>query len=483
MPWQIEVTSPAASRLSTPGHLVHTRAHLRSLRRPRLAGGSLGGRWERAVGALDAATPGDSQQLPAAREGDTLRAPNPLPGSGAPSPHNGYDMPLAPAACPIRSRPERLRPSAGSSGPRHMADQTFRIHTRAPDLARRRRSTVPRLMTGRLVAITGGGSMGQSDHEYPADQAAGHGERLMLLDAASLYFRAFYGVPDRRPRPDAAPTNALRGFLDMVATLVSAHRPDRLVACWDDDWRPAFRVAAVPTYKTHRLESGSTTQESVPDQLTPQVPLIAAALAAVGLARVGCPGYEADDVIGTLTARAGGPVDIVTGDRDLFQLVDDASSVRVLYTAKGGVRSPTIVSQSYLRTTYGVPDGPAYADVATLRGDPSDGLPGVPGVGEKTATSLIATFGDLEALRAAADSNDHRLSPTQRRRLLEARNYLDVAPGVVRVARDCPLPQVDARLPTVVADPSALASLITEFGVGGPVGRLLTALRIDPSAS
>jgi len=167
---------------------------------------------------------------------------------------------------------------------------------------------------------------------------------LLLLDTASLYFRAFYGVPDTVRSPDGVPVNAVRGLLDMIATLVAQRRPTRLVACWDDDWRPAFRVAAIPSYKAHRLADAGDGTEQVPPALTAQVPLIVDVLAVVGIARVGAPGYEADDVIGTLTAReaarpagARDAVEIVTGDRDLFQLVDDAVPVRVLYTQRGGL--------------------------------------------------------------------------------------------------------------------------------------------------
>ena len=325
--------------------------------------------------------------------------------------------------------------------------------------------------------------------------------RLMLVDAASLYFRAFYGVPDGRREPAEAPNNAIRGFLDMLATLVAAHRPAGLVACWDDDWRPAFRVAAVPTYKTHRLADGSVTEEAVPPELAVQVPVIVDALAAVGLARVGAPGYEADDVIGTLATqatRAMGEgravalgaatrgVDIVTGDRDLFQLVDDAAGVRVLYTARGGVREATVVDQAYLRTTYGVGTGAAYADLAVLRGDPSDGLPGVPGVGEKTAAGLLATYGDLAGLVAAIDAVDIRLKGAQAKKLAASRGYLDVAPAVVRVARDCPLPAefaadlaAAAALPTAVADARLLSSVVVSHRLTASVNRLLAALGLD----
>ncbi len=230
----------------------------------------------------------------------------------------------------------------------------------------------------------------------------------MLLDAASLYFRAFYGVPTTVTAPDGRPVNAVRGFLDMSARLVVAHRPDRFVACWDDDWRPAFRTDAVPSYKAHRQapEGG----EEVPDELGPQVPVIVDVLAAAGLSRVGAPGYEADDVIGTLATRARGPVDIVTGDRDLFQLVDDARGVRVLYTARGGIGDLDLVDEAAVAAKYGVP-GRAYADFAVLRGDPSDGLPGVKGVGEKTAAALITAFGSLAGIREAAGPHRRPAGP------------------------------------------------------------------------
>ncbi|MER6176232.1 5'-3' exonuclease, partial [Streptosporangium sp. NPDC001681] len=216
---------------------------------------------------------------------------------------------------------------------------------------------------------------------------------LMLLDTPSLYYRAFYGIPESMTSPEGMPVNAVRGVIDMIAMLVRRHSPHELVACMDADWRPAFRVAAIPTYKTHRVaEDGA---EETPDTLAPQVPVIEQVLDAVGIARIGVPGYEADDVMGTLTARASGQVDVVTGDRDLFQLVDDSRPVRVLYTARG-VKNLQLVDEAAVAEKYGIP-GRSYADFATLRGDPSDGLPGVPGVGDKTAAALITRFGSLEA--------------------------------------------------------------------------------------
>ena len=303
-------------------------------------------------------------------------------------------------------------------------------------------------------------------------------QRLMLLDSASLYFRAFYGVPDQRRTPDEPPTNAVRGFLEMIASLVVTHRPTHLVACWDNDWRPAFRVNAIPTYKTHRLSEGSTVQEESPEDLTPQVPLIVDTLRALGIARIGSDGYEADDVIGTLTHRARGRqlVDVVTGDRDLFQLVDDEAGVRILYTARGGVRDPDVVTQEFLQDKYSISTGQAYADMATLRGDTSDGLPGVAGIGEKTAAALINRYGDLASLRRALAEGDPQIKGAQRTRLEAASDYLDVAPTVVQVALNAPVPEFDALLPHEVADLSLLSSLASGYGLANPINRVLSAL-------
>src|SRR4051812_39808280 len=298
----------------------------------------------------------------------------------------------------------------------------------------------------------------------------------MLLDAASLYFRAFYGVPTTVTSPDGRPVNAVRGFLDMTARLVVTHRPDRLVACWDDDWRPAFRVAALPSYKAHRLAPDGS-EEVVPDELTPQVPVLVEVLAAAGLERVGAPGYEADDVIGTLATRARGPVDVVTGDRDLFQLVDDERGIRVLYTARG-IGDIETVDEAAVRAKYGIP-GRAYADFAVLRGDPSDGLPGVAGVGAKTAAALVTAFGDLAGIReAAAKAVVPRppLTAAVLKKLHAAADYLDAAPVVVAGGRGIDLPPIEGELPRTPADRGALTVLAERHNLDSPLRRLGAAL-------
>ncbi|MCA2177375.1 5'-3' exonuclease [Nonomuraea glycinis] len=296
----------------------------------------------------------------------------------------------------------------------------------------------------------------------------------MLLDTPSLYFRAFYGIPESITAPDGMPVNAVRGLIDMIATLVRGHSPSELAATMDADWRPAFRVAAIPTYKAHRVAHGDA--EEVPDLLVPQIPVIEQVLDAVGVARLESPGYEADDVIGTLTHRASGAVDIVTGDRDLFQLVDDARPVRVLYTVRG-LRNLQLVDEAFVAAKYGVP-GRAYADFATLRGDPSDGLPGVAGVGDKTAAALITRFGSLDALLAALDEGVTEGFPAgSRTKLAASRDYLTAAPAVVRVAPDAPLPDADLTLPVKPRDPEALVRLADRYGLDGPLNRLLEVLR------
>lgn len=300
--------------------------------------------------------------------------------------------------------------------------------------------------------------------------------KVMLLDTASLYFRAFFGVPDSFHAPDGTPVNAVRGLMDFVARLIADHSPGVVVACWDDDWRPQWRVDLVPGYKGHRVADPANGVEEVPSDLAAQVPIIEAVLAALGIPRVGKPGYEADDIIGTYTTVAlgeGRSVDIVTGDRDLFQLVDSAAGSRVIYTARSVVR-PEIVDDEWVRAKYGVPAG-SYADFATLRGDASDGLPGVPGVGEKTAAALIQQHGDVAGVVAAAADPGSAIKPRVRASLLEQSDYLDRALQVVRVVRDLELQALPDRQPA--EDSDALARLAEGTGQGSVMRRASAALR------
>jgi 5'-3' exonuclease len=303
------------------------------------------------------------------------------------------------------------------------------------------------------------------------------GGPLMLLDSASMYFRAFFGVPEIKAE-DGTPVNAVRGFLDFIARLVDQYDPDQLVCCWDNDWRPAWRVDLLPSYKAHRVvaevPSGPDVEE-VPDPLEVQVPIILEVLDAFGLCVIGADGYEADDVIGTLATGAGRAVDVVTGDRDLFQLVDDDAAVRILYIARG-VGNHERVDNAWVRAKYGV-DAAQYADFATLRGDASDGLPGVAGIGEKTAATLLGRFGDMSGIIAAAADPDADLGPGPRGKIKAAADYLEVAPTVVAVARDIDLDRTGLDRPVTPRDPQRVAELAQRYNLEGPATRLVQALQ------
>jgi 5'-3' exonuclease len=295
--------------------------------------------------------------------------------------------------------------------------------------------------------------------------------RLLLVDAPSAYFRAFHGVPASVTAPDGTPVNAVRGTLDVLARQIRDLGPQAFVAAFDADWRPAWRVDAIPSYKTHRVaEDGG---DGTPDPLEVQVPILEAVLDAIGLARCGVAEFEADDVIGTYADQWPGPVDVVTGDRDLFQLVRDDRPVRVIYSVERYAR----IDEAAVARKYDIP-GAGYGEFAVLRGDPSDGLPGVPGIGAKTAAALVTRFGSVEAMLQALDAGQDAGFPAGARTKLErSRDYIDAARLVVRVRTDVPLPDLDVTMPREPADPAALVELSERWGLDSALNRLLSALR------
>jgi 5'-3' exonuclease len=296
---------------------------------------------------------------------------------------------------------------------------------------------------------------------------------LLAVDAPSLYFRAFHGIPETAAQTAAGePVNAVRGFLDMIAQLIRTRHPDRLVCALDASWRPAWRVALVPSYKKHRVAHGDV--EVVPASLERQVPILLEVLAAIGIPAFGVDGYEADDVLGTLAATQPAPVEVVSGDRDLFQLVDDARGTRLLYCGRG-VAKLEDADNALVETKYGVP-ARWYADFAAMRGDPSDGLPGVPGVGDKTAARLINRYGGVDEILAALGDPDAGFAPGVRAKLDAAREYLAAALPVCRVALDVKLPAFDAALPRAPKNPDALLVLAERWNLAGSARRLVDAL-------
>lgn len=338
---------------------------------------------------------------------------------------------------------------------------------------------------------------------------------LQLLDLAGIYFRAFYALPSSLTGPHGRPVNAIRGSLDILARVIADARPTRVIACLDVDWRPAWRVALLPSYKTHRVAgpvdpadpvdpagpadpadpadpdapaagsaSGPPVAEALPDGLSEQVPVLLDVLRAIGIAIAGAPQAEADDVIGTLVAGEGtDPVEVVSGDRDLFQVIRTVPTpVTVRYIGAGMARAE-VIDDGALRARYGV-DGRGYAAMATLRGDASDGLPGVRGIGEKTAAALISAHHSIEGLLAALADPAAALSPSNRTRLAAARDYLTAAPAVVLVRTDadvCVEPAGDGTLPRTPVAGAALEVLIAEHGIGASVQRMLDAIAGRPA--
>jgi 5'-3' exonuclease len=292
----------------------------------------------------------------------------------------------------------------------------------------------------------------------------------MLIDAANLYFRAYYALPESITAPDGRPVNAVRGYLDMSAALIERRRPRRFVSCLDLDWRPAFRVKLVPSYKAHRVAPSGG--EEIPDTLSPQVPLLLQVLDALGLACAGAEGFEADDVIATLAVRDAATVDVVSGDRDLLALATDR--ITVLYTGKG-IAKLEEMGPAEVHAKYGIP-AVHYADFAILRGDPSDGLPGVPGVGEKTAAALVSRFGPVEDIVAAAARGDDGFPAGAAARIRAAADYLLVAPDAVRGRTDAPVGDIVDDIPAAPRDEQRLAELVDELGIASSVGRMQRAI-------
>jgi 5'-3' exonuclease len=298
---------------------------------------------------------------------------------------------------------------------------------------------------------------------------------LMLLDSASLWYRAYYGMPDTLLSPTGTPVHAIRGFLDMTARLIGIYSPDRLVACLDGDWRPTWRVELFPDYKANRIEEGSEDDEEEPETLTPQIPILLDLLDAFGIPTLGVDDYEADDVMATFAIKEKGPIRVVTGDRDLFQMVDDERDVKIVYLARG-ISQHDLVDSKWVADKYSIP-GDRYALFAMFRGDPSDGLPGVKGIGEKGAALIAQNFSTAPEALAAAKSGDEILPKALAKKIIDGADYLKIAPTLVHCARDVAIPRMDISLPKKPDDLSEIYRIKEEFGLGASVDRLISALQ------
>ncbi len=295
----------------------------------------------------------------------------------------------------------------------------------------------------------------------------------MLLDSASLWYRAYYGMPDTLVNSEGAPVHAIRGFLDMSARLISQYKPNRLVACLDGDWRPSWRVDLFPEYKANRVDVEGD-EEAEPETLTPQIPILLDVLEALGIPLIGADDYEADDVIATYSVQEPGPTLIVTGDRDLFQLVDDKRKVKVVYLARG-IANHDLVDKKWISTKYEIP-GERYALFAMIRGDASDGLPGIKGIGEKGAGLIANSFSSMQEVIQAAQGEDERLTPALRKKLLADIEYARIAERLVHCALDVPIPKVELKIQKTQPDLSRVYQLKEEHNLGASVDRFISAI-------
>ncbi len=296
---------------------------------------------------------------------------------------------------------------------------------------------------------------------------------LMLVDSASLWYRAYYGMPDTLLSPKGEPINAIKGFIDMTARLINAYKPNRFALCLDGDWRPSWRVDLFPDYKANRLDEEGEEEEE-PDLLTPQIPIILDLFEALGFEIMGADDFEADDVIATLSRRESGPIRIVTGDRDLFQLVDDEGDIKIIYLAKG-VSAHDLVDRKYIETKYQIP-GDRYGLFAMIRGDASDGLPGIRGIGEKGAAEIAKSFSTMDEVIAAAHDSSSKLKDAHRKKILADLKYAEIATRLTSCETSVSLPKVDFQISQSRGDSNLIGELSNEYGIGTSIERLKAAL-------
>lgn len=294
----------------------------------------------------------------------------------------------------------------------------------------------------------------------------------LLVDSASLWYRAFYGVPETLVGPSGQPINAIKGFFDGLSTIVARYRPKEIALCLDSDWRPGWRVQLFPGYKANRLDDSG--DESEPDLLTPQIePLLEVARLA-GLSILEAESQEADDVIASLAVRAPGDVRVMTGDRDLFQLIRYSDRIRIIYLAKG-IMNHDLVDSHYITGRYGIP-ADRYHLFAAIRGDASDGLPGIKGIGEKGAAEIVSNFASMGEIIAAADRSDPSLRPLHQKKLLADRKYAEIAEELVTCRIDLDLEDEGLDEWQRRAQLIPLRKLGNDLGLGSSLERLVATL-------
>ena len=280
--------------------------------------------------------------------------------------------------------------------------------------------------------------------------------KLMVLDGNSLVNRAFFGIKLLTTK-DGRYTNAIYGFQNILLNLLAAHKPDAVAIAWDLR-APTFRHKAYDGYKA--------TRHGMPEELAQQMPVLKELLTDLGFVQVSKAGWEADDILGTLAAAceaAGGTTLLATGDRDSLQLVDDATTV-LLATNKETIP----MDPAAIREKYGI-EPPQLIDVKSLMGDASDNIPGVPGIGEKTALALISKFGSLQGVYDNIE--DKAVKPGQRAKLTANRDKADLSYMLGTIRKDAPIESDPAAYVRQPGDPAAAAQLLAALEMHKMVAR------------
>lgn len=296
----------------------------------------------------------------------------------------------------------------------------------------------------------------------------------LLVDSASLWYRAFYGMPDNFKSEDGLSTNAIKGFVDGLSTLVARYRPTEIAICLDGDWRPSWRVDLFPAYKANRIDDEG--EEEEPDLLSPQIQPLLDLLQLAGLSLVGADNFEADDVIATLTYQSTGSVRVVSGDRDLFQLLRYGIDTKIIYLAKG-IMNHDLVGPDYVAEKYAIPFD-RYHLFAAIRGDASDGLPGIKGIGEKGAAEIVNSFTSMTEVIQAAHESSPLLKPNHQKRILADLEYAAIAEQLTQCAIDVPLVATDFDDWKERSDLKEFRKFGTHLGLGSSVERMIAALDI-----
>lgn len=294
----------------------------------------------------------------------------------------------------------------------------------------------------------------------------------LLVDSASLWYRAYYGMPDTLLSPEGEPINAIKGFFDGLSKIVARYRPDEIALCLDGDWRPSWRVELFPAYKSNRLDESG--EEEEPDLLTPQIPLLLELANLAGLKMVELDDHEADDIIATLALQAPNDVRVLTGDRDLFQLIRHSQQIKIIYLAKG-IQNHDLVDEKFIAEKYSIP-GTRYGLFAAIRGDASDGLPGIKGIGEKGAAELVRIFDSMQEIIESCIEGDVRIREPLRKRISADLEYARIAEPLVTCRTDLPLPMLPLGQWQHDADLFALRALGKSLGLGNTLERLVAAL-------